>query len=114
MVALRDPERADRVFQALADSTRRDILARAVAGELSVSALARGYDMSLAAVQKHVRVLERAELVTKHKKGREQLVRSNRETVRYANELLSELEQLWRGRIDRIGEALADEQGEAQ
>ncbi len=53
---------ADRVFHALSDSTRRDILARAIEREQSVSALARHYEMSLTAVQKHVAVLERAAL----------------------------------------------------
>jgi DNA-binding transcriptional ArsR family regulator len=65
---------ADRVFQALADATRRDILARAGEAEQSVSALARRYEMSLTAVQKHVAVLERSALVSKQRSGREQRV----------------------------------------
>src|ERR1700730_9364764 len=102
-------EKADRVFHALADATRRDIVLRALEGEHNVSALARRYPVSFAAVQKHVAVLEAAELVTKHRKGREQLVRSNVDTIRKAYRLLEQLEAVWRGRIDRIGEMLADE-----
>jgi DNA-binding transcriptional ArsR family regulator len=101
--------RADRVFRALADTTRRDIVRRTLEGEHSVSSLARRYPMSFAAVQKHVAVLEGAELVTKHRKGREQLVRGNVDTIRKAYRLLDQLEAVWRGRIDRIGELLADE-----
>ena len=77
-------------------------------GEHSVSALARIYPMSFAAVQKHVAVLEGAELVTKRRNGREQLVSGNVNTVRKANRLLDELEALWRSRLDRFGEVLAD------
>jgi DNA-binding transcriptional ArsR family regulator len=108
VVGLRE-ERADRVFHALADATRRDIVRRALGGEHSVSALARRYPVSLPAVQKHVAVLEAAGLVTKERRGREQLVRSNVDTLRLASRLLDELEAVWRGRIDRIGELLADD-----
>lgn len=107
-------ERADRVFHALADGTRRDIVLRALEGEHSVSALARRYPMSFAAVQKHVAVLEEAGLVTKQRQGREQLVRGNVDTLRRASELLDQLEGVWRSRIDRMGEILADDtNGEA-
>lgn len=106
-------DRADLVFHALADATRRDIVERAMAGEHSVSALARRYPISVTAVQKHVTVLEAAGLVTKERRGREQLVRTNVETIRRAAALLDQLEDIWRGRIDRIGELLAeDTQGE--
>jgi DNA-binding transcriptional ArsR family regulator len=75
-----------------------------------VSALAGHYPMSFAAVQKHVAVLEDAGLVVKRRRGREQLVRGNVETVRRAAQLLEQFETVWRGRIDRMGEVLADEQ----
>jgi DNA-binding transcriptional ArsR family regulator len=100
---------ADRVFHALADGTRRDIVLRTLEGEYSVSALARRYPMSFAAVQKHVAVLEEAGLVTKQRKGREQLVRGNVDTVRRASRSLDRMEAVWRGRIDRMGEILADD-----
>jgi DNA-binding transcriptional ArsR family regulator len=101
---------ADRVFHALADATRRDILLRTLEGQHNVSALARCYPMSFAAVQKHVAVLEGAGLVIKQRKGREQLVRGNVDTMRKAYRLLEQLEAVWKSRIDRIGEMLADEQ----
>ena len=97
------------MFHALADATRRDILLRALDGDLNVSALARGYPVSFAAVQKHVDVLEEAELVTKQRNGREQLVRSNVDTIRKANRLLERLEAEWRARIGRMDQILADE-----
>ena len=97
------------MFHALADATRRDIVVRTLEAEHSVSALARRYPMSFAAVQKHVGVLEGAGLVTKKRKGREQLVRGNIDTVRRAYRLLEQLEDVWRARIDRIGEILAAE-----
>ena len=96
----------DRLFQALADATRRDIVAIVLHDEQSVSDLARRYPMSFAAIQKHVAVLERAELVTKQRRGREQLVRGNVDTIRRAHRLLDRLEVVWRERIDRFGDVL--------
>lgn len=105
--------RADRVFHALADATRRDIVRLTLEGEHSVSALARRYPMSFAAVQKHVAVLERAELVAKRRRGREQLVRGRVDTLQGAARLFQELEALWRARLDRFGEVLAADSGDA-
>jgi DNA-binding transcriptional ArsR family regulator len=105
--ALSDVE-VDRVFHALADSTRRDILVRAIEREQSVSALARHYAISLTAVQKHVAVLERAALVSKHRNGREQLVAADRNTLRRATTLLEAFEQLWIQRATKITEILAE------
>jgi DNA-binding transcriptional ArsR family regulator len=102
-------ERADRVFHALADPTRRDIVVRALRGDHSVSALARQYPVSFAAVQKHVAVLAGAGLVTKTRKGREQLVRTNVDTIHVAQRLLDQLDATWRDRIGRIEEILADD-----
>ena len=92
----------DRVFTALADATRRDIVRRAIAGEEGVAELAAHYPMSFAAVQKHVAVLERAGLVTKQRLGRRKVVRTRLEGLRVARRLLDEYEELWRGRIDRM------------
>jgi DNA-binding transcriptional ArsR family regulator len=103
-----EAQRTDRLFHALADATRRDIVRRAMGGEYSVSALARCYPMSFAAVQKHVAVLERANLVSKQRRGREQVVRGNIDTVHTAYRLLEQLEAVWRSRIDRFGEVLAE------
>jgi DNA-binding transcriptional ArsR family regulator len=102
-----EAEAADHLFHALADATRRDILHRCVRGELSVSRLAEAYPMSFAAVQKHVAVLERAGLVTKQRRGREQLVRTDPDAVGRARQALDELETAWRGRVDRMSDLLA-------
>jgi DNA-binding transcriptional ArsR family regulator len=88
-----DEDRADALFHALADRTRRDILRRVLAGEHSVSALAAKYDMSFAAVQK--------------RNGREQLASGDVTAVRSVASMLTELEQVWRGRIARIDELIA-------
>jgi DNA-binding transcriptional ArsR family regulator len=98
---------ADALFHALADRTRRDILRRVLVGEHSVSALAAGYDMSFAAVQKHVAVLEGAGLVTKQQRGRERIVRADPRTIERARGLLDTYADLWRGRIDRLDALLA-------
>jgi DNA-binding transcriptional ArsR family regulator len=99
-------EDMDLMFHALADATRRDILRRSLDGERSVSRLAEAYPMSFAAVQKHVAVLERAGLVTKERRGREQLVRTDHEAVRRAREALDLLEAEWRGRVERMARLL--------
>jgi DNA-binding transcriptional ArsR family regulator len=102
-------DRADALFHALADRTRRDILRRVLAREHSVSALAAKYDMSFAAVQKHVAVLEKAGLPTKRRDGREQLASGDVQAVQSVASMLTELEQLWRGRIARIDALIASD-----
>lgn len=99
----------DRLFQALADATRRDIVARVLHREQSVSNLADHYAMSFAAVQKHVAVLERASLVTKQRRGREQIVRGNPKALETAARLLDEYEQIWRHRTQRIADILTED-----
>ncbi|MCD5422229.1 ArsR/SmtB family transcription factor [Rhodococcus pyridinivorans] len=107
-----DEDRADALFHALSDRTRRDIMRRVLAGEHSVSALAANYDMSFAAVQKHVAVLEKAGLLVKRRSGRKQLASGDVAAVRSVASMLTELEQLWRGRIARIDELIASESSE--
>ena len=109
-IELSDDE-IDRVFHALAAATRRDILRRTLTGEYSVSALAREYDMSFAAVQKHVTVLEVAGLIVKRAEGRERLVRADPEMIARARALLARYEELWRARIDRLDALLAEPAG---
>jgi DNA-binding transcriptional ArsR family regulator len=103
-----EAERTDLLFHALADSTRRDIVRLVLQDEHSVSDLARRYPMSFAAVQKHVAVLERADLITKHQRGRERIVRGRIDAVRHINRLLDELDASWRDRMQRFGDALAE------
>lgn len=102
------PPDFDRMFGALADHTRRDIVRRVIDAEEGVVELASHYPMSFAAVQKHVAVLERAGLVTKERIGRRKVVRTNLEGLRVARRLLDQYEALWRGRIDRMTELIAD------
>lgn len=98
----------DRVFHALAAATRRDILRRTIEQEYSVSTLAADYDMSFAAVQKHVAVLEAANLIVKRAEGRERLVRADPATIARARTLLARYEDLWRSRVHRIDAILAE------
>ena len=104
---LTEPQ-VDRIFHALADSTRRDIVRRTLEGEASVSELAAAYLMSFAAVSKHVAVLEGAGLVTKEPRGRERIVRGNPEQIRRAQVLLDRYEQVWRARIARLDSLLSE------
>jgi DNA-binding transcriptional ArsR family regulator len=106
-IGLSDQE-VDRIFRALADATRRDIVRRTLVGEASVSVLAADYDMSFAAVQKHVAVLEEAGLVTKEPRGRERIVRAAPERIARARQLLTQLEELWHARFSQLDDILAD------
>jgi DNA-binding transcriptional ArsR family regulator len=111
---INDGEKAvDLLFGALADPTRRDIFRRGREGRLSVSALAREYPISLAAVQKHVAVLERAELVSKHRVGRESIVRAETDALKRAHAALDRLETVWRGRVERMEETLEADKGDS-
>src|SRR5437763_14627312 len=98
----------DRIFGALSDATRRDILRRAIDGEEGVAELAAHYAMSFAAVQKHVAVLERAGLVRKHRSGRRKVVRTNLTGLRVARRLLDRYEEVWRGRVERMSQLVDD------
>ena len=102
------PPDFDRMFGALADHTRRDIVRRAIDAEEGIVELASHYPMSFAAVQKHVAVLERAGLVTKQRIGRRKVVRTNLERLRLVRRLLDQYEELWRGRIDCMAELISD------
>lgn len=109
VVAPLSPQETDKVFHALADATRRDIVRTVLVQEHSVSALARRYPMSFAAVQKHVAVLEGAGLVTKQRRGRESLVKGDIERVRNARSALDAFEKLWRDRVAQMDQILAED-----
>jgi DNA-binding transcriptional ArsR family regulator len=102
------PPDLDRLFGALADPTRRDIVRRAIDAEEGIVELASHYPMSFAAVQRHVAVLERAGLVAKQRVGRRKVVRTDLERLRVVRRLLDQYEELWRGRIGRMTGLLAD------
>jgi DNA-binding transcriptional ArsR family regulator len=100
----------NRIFRALADATRRDIVRRTLVADVSVSHLAESYEMSFAAVQKHVAVLEEAGLVTKEPRGRERMVRGNPDRIRETQRLLDRFEEVWRSRVDRLDALLAEDE----
>lgn len=103
-----DEDEVDLIFHALSDRTRRDIMGKVSESEQSISDLARQYEVSFAAIQKHVSVLEKASLVTKRAEGRQKLVTNNAKTLHRATELLGRYERIWTQRIDAIGQ-LPDE-----
>ncbi|MDO8733191.1 MAG: helix-turn-helix domain-containing protein [Actinomycetota bacterium] len=98
----------DRLFHALADATRRDIVRRVMREDCSISQLAQSYSMSMTAVQKHVIVLEGAGLIAKIRQGREQRIVGNPDAVKSAQGLLDSYEQIWRDRFKRMDELLAE------
>ena len=98
----------DRIFGALADATRRDIVRRAIDGGEGVAQLAGHYPMSFAAVQKHVAILERAGLVSKHRIGRRKVVRTNLAGLMVGRRLLDRYEELWRDRVDRMTQLISE------
>src|ERR1700730_10647748 len=102
------PPDFDRMFGALADRTRRDIVRRAITAEEGIVELASHYSMSFAGVQKHTAILERAGLVTKERVGRRKVVRTNLERLRVVRRLLDQYEELWRGRVDRMAELISE------
>jgi DNA-binding transcriptional ArsR family regulator len=109
VVCMQSATETDRLFAALADPTRRDIVRRAMAGEEGVAELAERYPMSFAAVQKHVAFLERAGLVTKQRVGRRKVVRTDIDGLRAAHRVLDHLEELWRGRVERMADLITKE-----
>ena len=106
------PPDYDRMFGALADATRRDIVRRAIGGEEGVAELAEHYPMSFAAVQKHIAILERAGMITKERIGRRKVIRTNLEGLRLARSLLDQYEELWRGRVARMTALVTQDQKE--
>ena len=99
-------ESINQLFRALADGTRSDILARSLTETPSVSDLASRYEMSFAAVRKHVAVLERAGLIKKRPNWREQLVSTNLARLERAGEVLDQFESIWRQRIGQLDDVL--------
>ena len=108
IVGIADEERADRLFGALANSTRRDIVRRTMKDDYSVSQLARCYTTSFAAIQKHVSILEAAGLVSKRSSGREQIVTGDINTIEDVHALLGQFEAIWRERLGRFDQVLND------
>lgn len=98
----------DSIFHSLADATRRDILARVYRSELTISSLARDYDMSFAAVAKHLRVLEKAKLIIKLKRGKERVIMANPASINEAMKHLGQYKQLWDDRHAALDELLRD------
>ena len=108
-----DEDATDQLFRALADPIRRDVLRRAHEGRLSVSALAREHPISVTAMQKHIAVLERAELVSKHRVGRESIVRTETDALARARTAIDQIEADWRGRIERMEQILETDKGDS-
>jgi DNA-binding transcriptional ArsR family regulator len=104
-------ERLDRTFSALADPTRRGMLAMLMNGEKPIGELAAPYQMSFAGAAKHVGVLERAGLVERRKAGRQQLCRLRPQPLKDAQDYLSQWERFWNGRLDALESLIREEAG---
>jgi DNA-binding transcriptional ArsR family regulator len=104
-------ERLDATFSALADPTRRGMLATLMLGERSIGELAAPYQMSFAGAAKHVGVLERAGLVERRKAGRQQLCRLRPQQLKEAQDYLSQWERFWNGRLDALEAMIREEAG---
>lgn len=92
----------DTIFSSLADPTRRDILARVAQGEFSVGELVERYDMSFAAISKHLKVLEYARLITKRREGKKQMVSLAPGALKSADEYLEQYRMMWQSRHDKL------------
>lgn len=104
-------EPLDRVFQALADGTRRAMVERLIRGPASVSELARPLEMSLPAAMQHIQVLEACGLVSSEKTGRVRTCRIEPDVLRAAEDWLAEQRTFWERRLDRLGDYLLDDPG---
>lgn len=107
-----EPQRLDNLFHALSDATRRSILRDISAGEKTVGEIAGPYRVSLAAVSKHLKVLEKAELIHREKRGSFQFVRINARPMKEADRWLSFYEKLWGDRLDALDKYLRDKKKE--
>jgi DNA-binding transcriptional ArsR family regulator len=106
------PERLDGIFGALADSTRRAILERLVAGEASVTELAEPFDISMPAITKHLKVLERAGLISRGRDAQWRPCRLEATPLREAAEWVEQYRQFWEASFDRLDEYLKEMQDE--
>jgi DNA-binding transcriptional ArsR family regulator len=100
----------DSIFSSLSDSTRRDMLRRLIKKSLSIGELAKPYDLTFAAVSKHLKVLERAHLITKQRKGKEQMVSVMPQALKEADDYLESYRELWEERFGRLDTLLIKEQ----
>jgi DNA-binding transcriptional ArsR family regulator len=98
----------DAVFHSLADPTRRDILRRLAPHEQTVGELADHYDLTFAAISKHLQVLERAKLVRKRRRGREQRVELSPIGLSKADKYMKQYRKLWKEKLDRLEVFLKD------
>ena len=99
----------NRIFGALADVTRRDILKRVSKAEHTISELAAPYAMSFAAIAKHISVLEKAGLIVKRQNGKEKVIQIQPQAIKEAAAHLSEYEKVWGARFDALEELLEDQ-----
>lgn len=108
------PDRLSLTFAALSDPTRRAILARLADGETSVSELAKPFDMSLPAVSKHLKVLERAGLIARSREAQLRPCRIEPLALKEADEWLGHYRRMWEERLDRLDDYLQELQGKGK
>lgn len=94
------------IFSSLADPTRRDIFQRVIGKEQTISEIAEHYQMSFAAISKHLKILEKARLISKRRQGRQQLVSAEASALKDVQEYLAQYEVLWNKRFDNLEKLL--------
>ncbi len=99
----------DHVFLALADSTRRSILEHVVKEEMSIGEIAHHYELTFAAISKHIKVLEKARLITKKRRGKEQVVMVVPASLKIARNQIARYEKMWEGRFARLDDLLEND-----
>jgi DNA-binding transcriptional ArsR family regulator len=99
----------DNIFSSLADPTRRDILSRVARQEMSIGEIAQYYNLTFAAISKHLKVLERSKLVTKKRRGKEQMVSVAPSALKEVDDYLETYRQLWEARFDRLETLLKED-----
>jgi len=98
--------RLDNIFGSLSDATRRDILKRVAKEEMTISQIAKYYKMTFAAISKHLKILEKAKLIIKNRRGKEQFVKLAPQTLDQATTYLETYKQIWENRLDSLEEYL--------
>lgn len=98
----------DLLFSALADGTRRSILSRVAEAELSIGEIARHYGLTFAAISKHIKVLEKANLVMKRRRGKEQVVIIVPDSLAVAQKHIARYAEMWGQRFDKLEDILKE------
>jgi len=109
MIEINNDKQLSEILKAVSDLTRRSLLTQLIQqGTSQVTDLARYYDMSLNAISKHIKVLEKANLIKRNKIGRNHWIEANLQQVKLVEDWLKELKSIWELRLDKLDEIIKD------